>query len=193
MVCFVIHFIHGRTGSDGLSKGLVIIFTGEGKGKSSAALGVALRASGHKMYVSIVQFIKGPSAGGEARAVERLAPEIEFISLGKGFVNCCGDAKPFDEHKKAAAEALAAANQRIRSGSWDVVVLDEINNAVDLGLVGLGDVLDLIRNKPPKLHLILTGRNAHPDLIAAADMVTEMRDIKHPFAAGIPAQKGIDY
>jgi cob(I)alamin adenosyltransferase len=145
------------------------------------------------MYVSIVQFIKGPSAVGETRAVERLAPEIEFISMGKGFVKCCGDTKPFDEHKKAAAEALAAASRRIRSGSWDVVVLDEINNAVDLGLIGLDDVLELIRNKPPKLHLILTGRHAHPELIAVADMVTEMRDIKHPFAAGIAAQKGIDY
>jgi cob(I)alamin adenosyltransferase len=176
-----------------VADGLVIIFTGEGKGKSSAALGIALRASGHKMYVSIVQFIKGPSAAGEVRAVERLAPEIEFISLGKGFVNCCGDAKPFEEHKKAAAEALAAARRRVRSGSWDVVVLDEINNAVHLGLVELGEVLDLIRSKPPKLHLILTGRDAHRDLIAAADMVTEMRDIKHPFASGIAAQRGIDY
>ncbi|HEY6012018.1 MAG TPA: cob(I)yrinic acid a,c-diamide adenosyltransferase [Nitrospirota bacterium] len=176
-----------------MNKGLVIVFTGDGKGKSSAALGVALRASGHKMYVSVVQFIKGPSAAGEARALERLVPEVEFVSMGKGFVNCCGDTKPFEEHKKAAAEALAAARQRVRSGSWDVVVLDEINNAVDLGLVSLADVLDLIRIKPQKLHLILTGRNAHPDLVAAADMVTEMRDVKHPFAAGIGAQRGIDF
>lgn len=176
-----------------MNKGLVIVFTGDGKGKSSAALGVALRASGHKMYVSVVQFIKGPSAAGETRALERLVPEVEFVSMGKGFVNCCGDTKPFEEHKKAAAEALAAARQRVRSGSWDVVVLDEINNAVDLGLVSLADVLDLIRIKPQKLHLILTGRNAHPDLVAAADMVTEMRDVKHPFAAGIGAQRGIDF
>jgi cob(I)alamin adenosyltransferase len=176
-----------------LDKGLVIIFTGDGKGKSSAALGVALRASGHKMYVSVVQFIKGPSAVGEARALERLVPEVEFVSLGRGFVNCCGDNKPFEDHKQAAEEALAAARQRVRSGSWDVVVLDEINNAVDLGLVRLADVLDLVRSKPPKLHLVLTGRNAHPDLIAAADMVTEMRDVKHPFARGIGAQRGIDF
>lgn len=176
-----------------MSKGLVIIFTGDGKGKSSAALGVALRASGHKMYVSVVQFIKGPSATGEARALERLVPEVEFVSMGRGFVNCCGDSRPFEDHRKAASEALAAARQRVRSGSWDVVVLDEINNAVDLGLVSLADVLDLIRSRPEKLHLILTGRNAHPDLIAAADMVTEMRDVKHPFANGIGAQRGIDF
>jgi cob(I)alamin adenosyltransferase len=98
-----------------------------------------------------------------------------------------------DEHKKAANEALAAARQRIHAGSWDIVVLDEINNAVQLGLIDIRDVLDLVRSKPPKLHLILTGRDAHPDLIAAADMVTEMRDIKHPYITGVAAQKGIDY
>jgi cob(I)alamin adenosyltransferase len=176
-----------------LQKGLVIVFTGDGKGKSSAALGITLRAFGHKMYVSFVQFIKSQSDTGESRAAERLAPEIEFVSLGKGFVNCCGNTAPMDEHQKAAAEALTAARQRIQSASWDIVVLDEINIAVKLGLVDIKDVLDLVRNKPPELHLILTGRDAHPDLIAAADMVTEMRDLKHPYNSGVPAQKGIDY
>ena len=176
-----------------MQKGLVIVFTGDGKGKSSAALGITLRAFGHNLYVSIVQFIKSPSATGESRAAERLAPEIEFVSLGKGFVNCCGSTKPLDEHKKAAHEALDAARQRIYAGSWDIVVLDEINNAVHLGLIDIEEVLDLVRSKPSKLHLILTGRDAHPDLIAAADMVTEMRDIKHPYLTGIAAQKGIDY
>jgi cob(I)alamin adenosyltransferase len=98
-----------------------------------------------------------------------------------------------DEHKKAAHEALAVARKRIYAGSWDIVVLDEINNAVQLGLIDIGEVLDLVRSKPPRLHLILTGRDAHPELIAAADMVTEMRDIKHPYDEGITAQKGIDY
>ena len=176
-----------------MQKGLVIVFTGDGKGKSSAALGITLRAFGHNMYVSIIQFIKSPSAIGEARAAERLAPEIEFISLGKGFVNCCGSTKPLDEHKKAAHEALAVARERIHAGSWDIVVLDEINIAVKLGLIDIREVLDLVQSKPPKLHLILTGRDAHPDLIAAADMVTEMRDIKHPYNIGVAAQKGIDY
>jgi cob(I)alamin adenosyltransferase len=179
-----------------VQKGLVIVFTGDGKGKSSAALGITLRASGHKMYVSFLQFIKSPSETGEtgeARAAERLAPEIEFVSLGKGFVNCCGNTMPLDEHKKAAGEALAAARKRMHSAAWDIVVLDEINNAVTLGLIDIRDVLDLVRSKPPELHLILTGREAHPDLIAAADLVTEMRDLKHPYRAGLPAQKGIDY
>jgi cob(I)alamin adenosyltransferase len=176
-----------------LQKGLVIVFTGDGKGKSSAALGITLRAFGHKMYVSFVQFIKSGSDTGESRAVERLAPEVEFVSLGKGFVNCCGNTAPLDEHKKAAAEALTAARQRIHSASWDIVVLDEVNIAVKLGLVDIRDVLDLVRSKPPELHLILTGRDAHPDLIAAADLVTEMRDLKHPYNSGVPAQQGIDY
>ena len=171
----------------------MIVFTGDGKGKSSAALGITLRAFGHKMYVSFVQFIKGQSDTGESRAVERLAPEVEFVSLGKGFVNCCGNTAPLDEHKRAAAEALTAARQRIHSASWDIVVLDEVNIAVKLGLVDIRDVLDLVRSKPPELHLILTGRDAHPDLIAAADLVTEMRDLKHPYNSGVPAQQGIDY
>jgi cob(I)alamin adenosyltransferase len=176
-----------------LQKGLVIVFTGDGKGKSSAALGITLRAYGHNMYVSFVQFIKSPSNTGEARAAERLTPGIEFVSMGKGFVNCCGSTTSLDEHKKAAAEALTAARQRVHAASWDIVVLDEINNAVKLGLIDIRDVLELVRSKPPDLHLILTGRDAHPDLIAAADMVTEMRDLKHPYDTGMPAQKGIDY
>ncbi len=176
-----------------MQKGLVIVFTGDGKGKSSAALGITLRAYGHKMYVSFVQFIKSPSDVGEARAAERLVPEIEFVSMGKGFVNCCGSTTPLNEHKKVADDALRAAHQRIHSASWDIVVLDEINIAVKLGLIDIKDVLELVRSKPPELHLILTGRDAHPDLIAAADMVTEMRDLKHPYDAGVPAQKGIDY
>ncbi|MGE5172949.1 MAG: cob(I)yrinic acid a,c-diamide adenosyltransferase [Betaproteobacteria bacterium] len=176
-----------------MNKGLVIIFTGDGKGKTSASLGVALRASGHKMYVSLVQFIKNSSATGEARAAERLAPELEFISLGKGFVNCCGDKKPLNEHRDAARESLALARQRMLSGSWDVLILDEVNTAVALGLLDVKELLDLVNIKPRKLHLILTGRNAHPDVIAAADLVTEMRNVKHPYNRGIPAQKGIDF
>lgn len=176
-----------------MNKGQVIIFTGDGKGKTSAAMGIALRASGHNMYVSIIQFVKSGGATGEAKAVERLAPEIEFVSLGKGFVNCCGDAKPLSEHKRSALEALALARQRMESGSWDILVLDEILTAVALALIESKDVLGLLARKPSKLHVILTGRGASDDLIAAADLVTEMRSIKHPYDNGIGAQKGIDY
>jgi cob(I)alamin adenosyltransferase len=104
-----------------------------------------------------------------------------------------GNKFPFAEHQKAAEEALALARQRMRSGSWNILILDEINNAVELGLIDIKAVLDLVKHKPPKLHLVLTGRNAHPDLIAVADMVTEMRAIKHPYDSGFPAQKGVDF
>lgn len=173
--------------------GLIIIFTGDGKGKTSAALGVALRASGHKMYVSLVQFIKETSTMGEARAGERLVPEFEIVSMGKGFVNCCGSTTPLLDHKRSAEAALQAARQRMESGAWDILILDEINTAVNLGLLDAEDVLQLVRSKPPKLHLVLTGRDARPELIAEADMVTEMRCVKHPYDKGLPARKGIDF
>lgn len=174
-------------------KGLIVVFTGDGKGKTSAALGIALRASGHKMYVSLVQFVKGPSASGEARAAERLLPEFEFASLGRGFVNCCGSTTSMEDHRKAAAEALEAARQRMHSGGWDILILDEINTAISLGLLDLGAVLNVIRSKPSRLHLVLTGRDARPEILELADMITEMRSLKHPYDQGKPARKGIDF
>lgn len=176
-----------------LDKGLILVFTGEGKGKTSAALGIALRAAGHKMYVSIVQFIKSRGDSGEARAAERLYPELEFITLGSGFVNCCNDDIPMAVHRKAAREALAVARQRIFSGSWNIVILDEINTAVKLDLIEVGEVLEMIAKKPQKLHLVLTGRDAHPAIIEAADLATEMQNLKHPYERGISARKGLDY
>jgi cob(I)alamin adenosyltransferase len=170
----------------------VIVFTGEGKGKTSAAMGVALRASGHGMHVSVVQFIKKTSSG-ECIACGRLTPEVEIIVKGSGFVNLPSDAHPLSEHKKAAAEALDMARGRIYSGSWNIVVLDEVNTALSLGLIELEAVLNLLADRPPRVDVILTGRGAPQGLIAAADMVTEMRSIKHPFDKGIPARKGIDY
>ncbi len=174
-------------------KGLIVVFTGDGKGKTSAALGIALRAWGHRMTVSLVQFVKGSAATGESMAAERLAPEFELASLGKGFVNCFGDTTPLKEHRQAAARALEAARRRMLSGEWDILILDEINTAVSLGLLDIEDVLVLIRDKPSRLHIVLTGRDAHPDLLSAADMATEMRNLKHPYDAGRPATKGIDF
>jgi cob(I)alamin adenosyltransferase len=176
-----------------LDKGLVIIFTGDGKGKTCAAMGIALRACGHAMPVSVIQFIKSSAATGECLAAGRLAPEMEFVSLGRGFVTGCENDVPLVDHKKAARETLALARQRMLSDTREILILDEINNAIHLGLIDINDVLDLVRSKPPRLHLILTGRNAHPDLIAIADLVTEMRSLKHPFDSGKPAVKGIDY
>jgi len=176
-----------------LRKGLTIVFTGEGKGKTSAALGIAFRAFGHHMLVSIVQFIKKPADTGEKLAVERLGPELELHSCGRGFVTGTGDDRLMCEHRKAAEDAFDLARRKMLSGSYDILILDEINNTVKLGLLDINALLEFIRSKPPELHLVLTGRDAHPDLISAADMVTEMRSIKHPFDSGEVAQKGIDY
>ena len=174
----------------------MIVFTGNGKGKTSAALGVALRACGHNMYVSVVHFIKSPDTSGEERAAQRLKPELEILVTGRGFVNLPnmpGCEIPVEQHQKAVEDAYRAAQQRIASGYWDIIVLDEINNAVSLGLLSVDRVLNLIRNKPKKLHIILTGRDVHPDVIAVSDLVTEMREVKHPYGTGVPAQKGIDF
>lgn len=173
--------------------GLVIVFTGDGKGKTSAAMGIALRAAGHDMHVSVVQFIKTGKGSGEVRSAERLAPHVDFVSLGKGFVRLEGDGSTMDEHREAAREALEIARQQVASGYWDVVVLDEINTAADLGLIATADILSLIGSRNPKLHLVLTGRNADPAIIDAADLVTEMRLVKHPYDRNVPAQRGIDF
>lgn len=176
-----------------MQKGLIIVYTGDGKGKTSAALGTAFRASGHRMQVSMIQFVKSATDSGEELAAERLGPGFELITTGKGFLNIPGQTAPLSDHKKAAEEAFDLARQRIASGYWDIVILDEINVAVDLGLVDRKLLLDHLRNKPKKLHVILTGRNAHPDILEAADIVTEMRLIKHPYDDGVAAQKGIDF
>lgn len=176
-----------------MTNGLVIVHTGDGKGKTSAALGIAIRAAGHKMFVSVIQFVKSLSDTGEATAAERLKPEIEFITMGKGFVLGAQGSVPFPEHRKAAQNALALARQRSQSGFWDVLVLDEVNNAVKLGLIEVEDLMELIKGKSKKLHLVLTGRDAHREIIEAADLVTEMKTVKHPYDRGLPAVKGIDY
>jgi cob(I)alamin adenosyltransferase len=177
-----------------MRQGLIVVFTGDGKGKTSAALGTALRACGHNMHVSMVQFVKSPGESGEERAARRLLPEFELITAGKGFLNIPGQKAALADHQRAAEEAFAAAQQRVLSGAWDVVILDEINVAVDLGLIEVSRVLSLLSSKPQKLHVILTGRRAHADVVAAADVVTEMRPVKHPYDdKGTPAQRGIDY
>jgi cob(I)alamin adenosyltransferase len=177
-----------------MQKGLIIVFTGDGKGKTSAALGIALRACGHKMRVSMIQFVKSVTESGEEQMAERLKPEFELLTMGRGFVNHPGDIASPDEHRKAAAEALGFAHQRIQSGYWDIVILDEINIAIKHGLVDIESVVNLLRSRSSKVHVIITGRDAHPALIEMADMVTDMRQVKHPFDEHhLPAQQGIDY
>lgn len=179
-------------------KGLTIVYTGNGKGKTSAALGAAMRALGHGWRVLIIQFFKGdwPVIYGELELAKKLYPQFEVLQLGRGFVKIMGDKKPFEEHVEAAKAALTLTRERMLSGQYDLIILDEVIYALgylDFKLIDLKDVLQLIREKPPQMHLILTGRNAPPEIIEAADLVTEMMEIKHPMKKGIPAQQGIDY
>lgn len=174
-------------------KGLVIVYTGNGKGKTTAALGLCVRAVGYDEKVCIVQFIKGSWKYGELDGIKKLAPNVELYQKGLGFVGIIDDKLDKSEHVKAAKEALDFAREKIVSGKYDIVILDEINVAIHLDLIKVDDVLELIDEKPALLNLVLTGRNAKDEIIARADLVTEMREIKHPYQKGIMAQKGIDY
>ncbi len=174
-------------------RGLVIVYTGKGKGKTTAALGIVLRAVGHGYRVGMIQFIKGEWYYGELTSSKRLEPEFELIAAGKGFVGIIDDDHPVEDHQQAARQALAIAREKLVSGSYDVLVLDEINYAVKLNLLAEKDVLDLIAARPQKTTLVLTGNYAPESVIQAADLVTEMREIKHPYQSGIKAKKGIDF
>ncbi len=173
-------------------KGLVLVNTGEGKGKTTASLGMALRAWGQGMKVLVIQFIKGGWKYGELKAVEKLGAHFEIRQMGGGFIKGPDD-DSLAEHRHAAREALDAAGAEISSGKYDLIILDEILYASYYGLVAVEDVLALIDKKPENLHLVLTGRHAPPEIIDKADLVTEMREIKHPYTKGIPAQKGIEF
>ncbi len=173
--------------------GFVIVYTGNGKGKTTAALGMALRAVGYNHKICMIQFIKGSWPYGEMESVKRLQPEIELVIVGKGFVGIIDDKSPREDHEKIAQEAIKISKEKIQSGNYNIVILDEVNYAINLGLVDVNDVLNLIRSKPENLNLVLTGNHAKKEIIDVADLVTEMKEIKHPFKSGIKAKKGIDF
>jgi cob(I)alamin adenosyltransferase len=174
-------------------KGLVIVYTGKGKGKTTAALGIVLRAVGHGYKVGMIQFIKGEWYYGELTSSKRLEPEFELIAAGKGFVGIIDDDHPIEDHEKAAKDAIEVAKQKIASGDYDIMILDEINYAVKLNLISQEDILDVIAAKPEKTSLVLTGNYVPEAVMDAADLVTEMREIKHPYQRGIKAKKGVDF
>jgi cob(I)alamin adenosyltransferase len=177
-----------------MQKGLIIVHTGDGKGKTTAALGLAIRAWGDGLRVLIMQFIKGSWKYGELSSLQKLGQidgRMEIRQCGHGFTQQPGEDQA--EHRQAAAAALQEAKRAAASGKWDMIILDELNYAVKFGLVSLEEVLDLLQSKPPMLHLVLTGRDARQELIDAADLVTEMKLIKHPFQNGIKAQKGVEF
>lgn len=174
-------------------KGLVVVITGHGKGKTTTALGVAVRACGHNMRVSIIQFMKGDLYAGEWDGVKKMGCEVELIPTGKGFCGIQGNPYPYKEHRKNAQDAIQLAHQKMDSGQYDILILDEINNALHLRLVDLEQVLEIIQRKPRLMHLILTGRDAHPQVIELADTVSEIKEIKHAYRKGIEPQPGVDY
>ena len=174
-------------------KGLVIVYTGNGKGKTTAALGMALRAIGYDHKVCMLQFIKGSWHYGEMDSSKKLEPNFELIAVGKGFVGILDDNSPREEHEKYAAEAVRICREKIFSEKYDVIILDEVNYAVNLGLIDVQEVIKIIKEKPSDLDLVLTGRDVKEEIIELADLVTEMKEIKHPFKSGIKAKKGIDF
>ena len=173
--------------------GLIIVYTGGGKGKTTAALGLSLRAVGYNHKICMIQFIKGSWHYGEMDSSKKLEPEFELIAAGKGFVGILDDKSSREEHVKIANEAIRISKEKILSENYDIVILDEINYAINLGLIDLKEVLDLINSKPSGLNLVLTGNHAKKEIIELADLVTEMKEIKHPFKSGIKAKKGIDF
>ena len=174
-------------------EGLTIVYTGKGKGKTTAALGIALRATGYNKKICMIQFIKGSWHYGEMSSSKRLEPEFEMVAIGKGFVGILDDNSPREDHEKIAQEAIKISNEKIQSGKYDIVILDEINYAVNLQLISIDDVLKLIKAKPSDVDLVLTGNYAKDEVIEMADLVTEMKQVKHPFQRGIKAKEGIDF
>ncbi len=174
-------------------KGLIIIFTGPGKGKTTAALGTAMRAVGQGMKVLMVQFLKGSWHYGELDAAGLLGDErLKILPMGRGFVKV-GAEKPDPEDVRRVEEAWTFAQQNILSGAYDLVILDEINYAISYKMLDPQAVAEVLDRKPSLVHVVLTGRNAHPALVERADLVTEMREVKHPYQKGIAAQRGIEY
>jgi len=173
-------------------RGLIIVNTGPGKGKTTAAMGTALRAVGQGMRVLMLQFLKGSWHYGELDAVQAFGDKFIMKQMGRGFVKI-GAEKPDPEDVRMVEEAWAEAEKAIQSGEWDMVVLDEINYAISYGMLHADKVADSLKKKPAMVHVILTGRNAHPSIVDLADTVTEMRQVKHAYEKGVMAQRGIEY
>ncbi len=170
------------------AKGLVIVNNGNGKGKTTAALGLVLRAWGNDLKVVVLQFVKSPGKGaGEQKALKRMG--IEMATVGAGFVF---DPDDTGRHRELAVQQWETAKQKIKSSSYDMVVLDEITYPLQFGWISVEELLEVLRTRPPGLHVVITGRNAPQPLIDFADTVVEITDVKHHFRQGVKSQKGIE-
>lgn len=175
------------------SKGLLIVYTGDGKGKTTAALGMCVRAVGYDWKICLIQFIKGSWKYGELRGIKRLEPNVELHVIGEGFVGIIDDNKSFEEHRAAAKHGVELAIEKLKDGDYQLVILDELSVAVSLGLVTPEEVEAILAARGPVQHLVITGRGAPQWLAEQADLITEMKEIKHPYQKGILAQKGVDW
>jgi len=179
-------------GMQDIRRGLIIVNTGPGKGKTTAAMGTALRAVGQGMRVLMLQFLKGSWHYGELDAVQAFGDKFVMKQMGRGFVKV-GTEKPDPEDVRMVEEAWAEGAKAIQSGAWDLIILDEINYAISYGMLDPAPVVETLKGKPEMVHIILTGRNAHPTIVELADTVTEMRQVKHAYEKGVMAQRGIEY
>lgn len=175
---------------------MILIFTGNGKGKTTAALGQMLRVMGRGERTLMIQFIKGPWKSGEDEFAKQfnVPPEqFEIRKMGLGFVGILGDTLPREAHEEAARKALQTFVEEKEDGAWHTIVLDEVNVAASLGLLAAQDVLDAIKDYPAEKVLVMTGRNAPQEFIDVADLVTEMREVKHPFSGGEKAKYAVEF
>jgi cob(I)alamin adenosyltransferase len=175
------------------STGLLIVYTGNGKGKTTAALGMCVRAIGYDWSICVIQFVKGSWKYGELEGIKRLEPNVEFHVIGEGFVGIVDDDKDFEIHRAAAEKGIELAMDKLSSGKYQLVVLDELNVALDLWLVSREAVRAVLNARGDKQNLVITGRKAADWVMEAADLVTEMTEIKHPYQKGVMAQRGIDW
>jgi cob(I)alamin adenosyltransferase len=175
------------------TKGLLIVYTGDGKGKTTAALGMCVRAVGYDWKICLIQFVKGSWKYGELKGLKRLEPNVELHVIGEGFVGILDDDKSFEVHRAAARAGVELALEKIRSKNYQLVILDELNVASTLGLVTTDEIETLLAARDDQQNLVITGRGAPEWLKEKADLVTEMREIKHPYQKGILAQKGVDW
>ncbi|MBP1779074.1 MAG: cob(I)alamin adenosyltransferase [candidate division NC10 bacterium] len=172
--------------------GYIVVLTGNGKGKTTSALGMAMRAIGQGMKVVVLQFLKGSCKYGELNTAERLAPDLVIRPLGEGFVRVDPE-HPDPKDVACAKRAWEICKEALLSGDYGMVILDELNTAISYGLLPVDEVVATLQQRPSRMHVVLTGRDAHPRIVELADLVTEMVEVKHPFAGGRKARRGIEY